>query len=108
VTLAKTLAFAQPRLGLSSDGDPSIRRRGVHRERDTADHLRSRGERVVVLDNLARGQRTADWIREFFCSFYHGDVDDQAFLVQVAREHELESCSHFAALAYAGESVQES
>jgi UDP-glucose 4-epimerase len=70
----------------------------------TVDYLTSRGERVVVLDNLTRGRRQA---LDAEVPFYHGDVGDQALLAQIASEHELESCIHFAALAYVGESVQE-
>jgi len=68
------------------------------------EHLLSRGEKVVVLDNLARGHRQA---LDADVPFYQGNVGDQALLAQIAREHELESCIHFAALAYVGESVQE-
>jgi len=70
----------------------------------TVDYLLSRGEKVVVLDNLARGHRQA---LDAEVPFYEGDVGNQALLAQIAREHELESCIHFAALAYVGESVQE-
>jgi UDP-glucose 4-epimerase len=70
----------------------------------TVDYLLSRGEKVVVLDNLVRGHRQA---LDAEVPFYQGDVSDQTLLAQIAREHELESCIHFAALAYVGESVQE-
>ncbi|MGB7847135.1 MAG: UDP-glucose 4-epimerase GalE [Candidatus Acidiferrum sp.] len=70
----------------------------------TVDYLLSRGEKVVVLDNLARGHRQA---LDPEVPFYEGDLGDQALLGQIAQEHELESCIHFAALAYVGESVQE-
>lgn len=70
----------------------------------TVDYLLSRGKQVVVLDNLVRGHRQA--VGEEV-SFYEGDVGDVALLAQIARQHELESCIHFAALAYVGESVQE-
>ena len=69
----------------------------------TVDYLLSRGEKVVVLDNLVRGHRQA---LDAEVSFYQGDVGDQALLAQIAREHELESCIHFAAFAYVGESVE--
>ncbi len=69
----------------------------------TVEHLLSRGEKVVVLDNLVRGHRQA---LDAEVPFYHGDVGDLTLLAQIAREHELESCIHFAALAYVGESVQ--
>lgn len=70
----------------------------------TVECLLSRGEKVVVLDNLVRGHRQA---LDAKVPFYHGAVGDQALLAQIAREHELESCIHFAALAYVGESVAE-
>ncbi len=70
----------------------------------TVEYLLSRGERVVVLDNLTCGHRGA---LDAEVPFYQGDVGDTALLAQIAREHELESCIHFAALAYVGESVQE-
>lgn len=66
--------------------------------------LRATGERVVVLDDLARGHRQAI---DADIPFYQGRVGDRALLAHVAKEHELESCVHFAALAYVGESVQE-
>jgi UDP-glucose 4-epimerase len=70
----------------------------------TVDHLVSRGEKVVVLDNLVRGHIAA---LDSKVAFYRGDVGDPAILTQISNEHELESCIHFAALAYVGESVQE-
>jgi UDP-glucose 4-epimerase len=70
----------------------------------TADYLLSRGEKVVVIDNLVRGHRQA---LDVEVPFYPGDVGDQSLLARIAREHELESCIHFAALAYVGESVED-
>jgi UDP-glucose 4-epimerase len=70
----------------------------------TVDCLLARGEHVVVLDNLGRGHRQA---LDPKIPFYRGDVGNQALLAQIVREHSLESCIHFAALAYVGESVQE-
>lgn len=69
----------------------------------TVELLRAEGERVVVLDDLARGHREAVAAD---VPFYEGRVGDRALLARIAREHELESCVHFAALAYVGESVQ--
>lgn len=68
----------------------------------TAELLRARGERVVILDNLFRGHRAAvppD------TPFYEGSIGDRELVARIAREHDLESCIHFAALAYVGESV---
>jgi UDP-glucose 4-epimerase len=39
--------------------------------------------------------------------FYQGDLGDRTLLAKIAREHEFESCIHFAAFAYVGESVQD-
>lgn len=68
----------------------------------TAELLRAQGEQVVVLDNLSRGHRQTvpDDV-----PFYRGDVGDRALVARIAHEHEIESCIHFAALAYVGESV---
>jgi UDP-glucose 4-epimerase len=43
----------------------------------TVDYLRARGEKVIVLDNLARGHRRA---LDADVPFYQGDVGDQALL----------------------------
>jgi UDP-glucose 4-epimerase len=70
----------------------------------TVDYLRRRGERVVVLDNLSRGHRAS---LDPEVAFYHGHIGDRRLLGRLAKEHSLESCIHFAALAYVGESVKE-
>lgn len=70
----------------------------------TVELLQAKGERVVVLDDLVRGHRQAIGAG---VPFYQGRVGDRALLARIAAEHELESCVHFAALAYVGESVQE-
>jgi UDP-glucose 4-epimerase len=70
----------------------------------TVELLQAKGERVVVLDDLVRGHRQAI---DAGVPFYQGRVGDRALLARIAAEHELESCVHFAALAYVGESVQE-
>jgi UDP-glucose 4-epimerase len=68
----------------------------------TVEQLRERDEKVVVLDDLARGHRAA---LDASVPFYHGRVGDRALLERITREHEINSCIHFAALAYVGESV---
>jgi len=68
----------------------------------TVELLRARGEQVVVLDNLSRGHRSAvspDII------FYKGDIGDRNLVSEIVREHSIDACVHFAALAYVGESV---
>lgn len=70
----------------------------------TAELLRAIGERVIVLDDLARGHRDAV---PSDVPFYQGNVGDAELIGRIAEEHELESCIHFAALAYVGESVTE-
>jgi UDP-glucose 4-epimerase len=70
----------------------------------TVELLRAAGERVVVLDNLVRGHRPA---LDADVPFYQGKIGDRALLERIAAEHELESCIHFAALAYVGESVKD-
>ena len=70
----------------------------------TVELLRNRGEQVVVLDNLTRGHRAA--VPESV-ALYDGDVGDRRLVTQIASEHKIEACIHFAALAYVGESVAE-
>jgi UDP-glucose 4-epimerase len=70
----------------------------------TAELLRARGEQIVVLDDLARGHRGA---LDPSVPFYEGKVGDRELLARITAEHSIESCVHFAALAYVGESVLE-
>jgi UDP-glucose 4-epimerase len=70
----------------------------------TAELLSAKGEHVVVLDDVARGHLGALAPR---VPFYQGKVGDVSLLARVTSEHSIESCVHFAALAYVGESVLE-
>ncbi len=70
----------------------------------TVELLVQRGERVIVLDNLGRGHRAA--LPEGV-PFYRGEAGDRDLVARIAREHDLEACIHFAALAYVGESVEQ-
>src|SRR5215831_21157765 len=64
--------------------------------------LVSAGASVVVLDDLRRGHRAA--VSEGV-PFYQGRVGDRQLVQSICAEHQIESCIHFAALAYVGESV---
>jgi UDP-glucose 4-epimerase len=68
------------------------------------ERLRAKGERVVVIDDLFRGHRAA---LDPAVPFYHGHAGDADFVSGILKEHEIEACVHFAALAYVGESVTE-
>jgi UDP-glucose 4-epimerase len=68
----------------------------------TVERLRDKGEPVVVLDDLGHGHRPA---LDGNVPFHQGDVGDRQLIARIAREHELESCIHFAALIEVGESV---
>ncbi|HYO63787.1 MAG TPA: UDP-glucose 4-epimerase GalE [Pyrinomonadaceae bacterium] len=68
------------------------------------DALADAGEQVVVIDDLSRGHGGA--LRDGV-SFYEGRVGDRGLVARLCREHGVESCIHFAALAYVGESVTE-
>src|SRR5687768_13712757 len=70
----------------------------------TTELLRARGEHVVVLDNLSRGHRVAVAPE---VPFYEGDVGDRELVTQIARDHDIDACIHFAAFAYVGESVNQ-
>lgn len=66
------------------------------------DLLRKENHSVVVLDDLFRGHRRS---LDESVVFYHGETGNRALVEQICREHEIEACIHFAALAYVGESV---
>jgi UDP-glucose 4-epimerase len=70
----------------------------------TVERLLEKGAQVVVLDDLFRGHRAAvpDGV-----PFYKSRVGDAALVERILGEHSIESCIHFAALAYVGESVSE-
>jgi UDP-glucose 4-epimerase len=70
----------------------------------TVEHLLAKNVRVVVLDDLYRGHRAS--ISDHV-PFYQGSVGDTALVERILREHHIEACIHFAALAYVGESVSE-
>jgi UDP-glucose 4-epimerase len=63
--------------------------------------LQSRGERVVVVDNLYSGFRQA--LRG--ASLIVGDVGDRALIAQILREHDVDTVMHFAAHTIVPESV---
>jgi UDP-glucose 4-epimerase len=70
----------------------------------TVDCLLSKGEQVVVLDDVARGHRQA---LDKGIPLYEGNAGDSTLVARIVREHPIDSCIHFAALAYVGESVSE-
>ena len=70
----------------------------------TVDLLRARGEDVVVLDDVARGHRSAV---DAEVPFYEGRTGDRALVARILGAHAIDACIHFAALAYVGESVEE-
>lgn len=57
----------------------------------------------MLLDKLARGHREA---LDPQIPFYEGRTGDRALLAKIAKEHEIDTCIHFAALAYVGESAK--
>lgn len=65
--------------------------------------LHSKGEKVVVLDNLFYGHREAVSTE---IPFYEGNIGDQELVEKIIREHNVEACMHFSAFAYVGESVE--
>jgi UDP-glucose 4-epimerase len=66
--------------------------------------LQDRGEKPVVLDDLARGHREAVASE---LPFYEGRIGDRELVRRICSEHQIDSCIHFAALAYVGESVED-
>lgn len=70
----------------------------------TVEYLLSRGEEVVVMDNLSRGHRQAVPHNAVFCE---GSVANRTLVERITEEYDIDSCVHFAAFAYVGESVEE-
>ena len=70
----------------------------------TAELLRTKGEDIVALDDVSRGHLEA---LDPSVPFYRGKIGDRHLLAQLTAEHSIESCVHFAALAYVGESVSD-
>jgi UDP-glucose 4-epimerase len=69
-----------------------------------AERLLSRGERVVVLDNLSRGHRDA---APAGAAFVEGDTSDRDLVRALLREHRARAVMHFAAYALVGESMEQ-
>ena len=68
----------------------------------TVERLLTAGRRVVVLDNLSKGHRSAvppD------VPLVTGDIGDTELVARVLREHEVDSVVHFAAMSLVGESM---
>jgi UDP-glucose 4-epimerase len=69
----------------------------------TVERLRAKGESVVVLDDLARGHPES---LDAGIPLYQGKAGDRELVGRIMKEHQIESCIHFAALTYVGESVE--
>lgn len=70
----------------------------------TVESLLLDGEEVIVLDDLACGHRAAV---PAGVSFYEGQVGDTDLVRSIVSDHAIDSCIHFAAYAYVGESVKD-
>jgi UDP-glucose 4-epimerase len=68
----------------------------------TIECLLAKGERIVVLDDLAHGHRAA---LPPDIPLYQGKTGDRELVARIVREHDVESCIHFAAWIEVGESV---
>ena len=58
----------------------------------------------MVLDDLAYGHLESI---DADIPFYQGSAGDRTLVTRIAKEHEIESCMHFAAFAFVAESVEE-
>jgi UDP-glucose 4-epimerase len=65
--------------------------------------LRTRGEDVVVIDNLVYGHRAAV---DPGVPFYEGQIGDKKLVQTIIDDRGIDACMHFSAYAYVGESVQ--
>lgn len=70
----------------------------------TVEELITKGEKVIVVDNLQKGHRAAVNPQ---AKLYVGDIRDEAFLDQVFKENDIEAVIDFAAESLVGESVQD-
>ena len=68
--------------------------------------LQSRGERVVVLDNLYSGFRQAVRAAPLIVGDV-GDVGDSEIVARIVREHDIDTVMHFAANTIVPESVRD-
>jgi len=69
----------------------------------TVAELISRGEQVVVVDNLQQGHRSA----VLDAPFYKLDIRDNERLSEIIQRHKVENVIHFAANSLVGESVKD-
>jgi len=67
----------------------------------TVERLTSKGENVVVLDDLSHGHRESF---DAAIPFYQGSAGDRGLVARIVKEHAIESCIHFASLISVGES----
>jgi UDP-glucose 4-epimerase len=65
--------------------------------------LYTRGENVVVIDNLIYGHRAAVGSE---VPFYEGNIGEKELVQTIIDEHKVDACMHFSAFAYVGESVE--
>ncbi len=70
----------------------------------TVELLRERGDEVVILDDLYRGHRGA---LDPAIPFFDARVQDAGLVGRIVRQHNIDACIHFAALAEVGESVKD-
>ena len=69
----------------------------------TVERSTAKGESIVVLDDLTYVHLESI---DADIPFYQGSAGVQGLLVRIAKEHEIESYVHFAALAYVAESAE--
>jgi UDP-glucose 4-epimerase len=69
----------------------------------TVGRLKAKGDDLVVLDDVGHGHRESI---DPDIPFYQGSAGDRALIARIARDHEVDSCLHFAALASVAESVE--
>ncbi|MFL6208335.1 MAG: UDP-glucose 4-epimerase GalE [Pyrinomonadaceae bacterium] len=69
----------------------------------TVELLRAQGREVVILDNLVYGHKEAVFADT---PYYQGGIGDAELVKRIVHEHGVDSCVHFAAYAYVGESVE--
>jgi UDP-glucose 4-epimerase len=69
----------------------------------TVERLKGAGCRVVVLDDLSKGHRSAVPSN---VPLVVGDIGDEQLVASILREHQVDSVIHFAAMSLVGESME--
>ena len=69
-----------------------------------ARYLKSKGENIVILDDLSKSKSDAI---DSSIIFYEGSIADKNLVTKIIDKHKIDECIHFAAFIEVGESVKD-